>query len=438
MTIQPVQKTWFPAAWMILAVFVFSPGVLLAAQAQLPFPRHLRYAFGTIRPTGHSQAELDGDVQRLYEHWKANYLVRVVNTAVPDQVLYRVSHGRQDPWRTVSEGQGYGMLITVMMAGYDPQAREIFDGLYRFSRLHPSRTDSRLMAWEVPENEDTGVDAAFDGDADMAQALLMATRQWPDRGEIDYLAAAGNVLAGIRGSMIGPESHLPLLGDWVFREGPPYGEYTPRSSDFMPDHFRSWQRMTGDRFWGTVLQAVQDAVTDVQARCSPSTGLLPDFLVPRSPLDHRLVPAPAGFLEGPFDGDFEYNAGRVPWRIGVDGLLFGDPVSLAQAGRMAVWIADATGGDPARIMAGYTLSGRVLPDHDYFTSFFAAPLAVAAMTRPELQTFLDDLYDTIRNRREDYYEDSVTLLCLLVLSGNYWVPDGTPVAPALSLLLDGK
>ncbi|MCQ3980590.1 MAG: hypothetical protein DPW09_44850, partial [Anaerolineae bacterium] len=62
------------------------------------------------------------------------------------------------------------------------------------------------------------------------------------------------------------------------------------------------------------------------------------------------------------------------------------------------------------------------PLANYFTTFFAAPLGVAAMTVPTQQTWLNAIYDAVHNTQEDYYEDSVTLLCLLVMTGNYWDP----------------
>ena len=75
-----------------------------------------------------------------------------------------------------------------------------------------------------------------------------------------------------------------------------------------------------------------------------------------------------------------------------------------------------------RLRAGYRLNGTPLPGRDYFTIFFAAPIGVAAMTDVAQQQWLNDLYDAVRARHEDYYEDSVTMLCLLVMSGNAWSP----------------
>jgi hypothetical protein len=75
-----------------------------------------------------------------------------------------------------------------------------------------------------------------------------------------------------------------------------------------------------------------------------------------------------------------------------------------------------------QLRAGYRLNGTMIPGRDYFTSFFAAPIAVAAMNDSAQQQWLNDLYDSVRTRHEDYYEDSVTLLCMFALTGNAWTP----------------
>jgi len=143
---------------------------------------------------------------------------------------------------------------------------------------------------------------------------------------------------------------------------------------------------------------------------------------PKSATDHAPRPASAGFLEGPNDGAYNYNAGRDPWRLGTDGLLNGDARSLAAVARISAWAHDETGGDPQRIRAGYALDGTPLSGSDYFTTFFAAPLGVAAMAVPSQQAWLNAIYEAVRQREEDYYEDSVTLLCMLVMTANFWDP----------------
>ncbi|MCC6791114.1 MAG: licheninase, partial [Thermomicrobiales bacterium] len=181
-------------------------------------------------------------------------------------------------------------------------------------------------------------------------------------------------------------------------------------------------RATGENDWEKVVAACQRVTNELQREHSPETGLLPDFAVLGTPSDRRAHPAEPNFLERETDGDYAFNAGRTPWRLGADALLNGDATTTEQVRRISTWIEAATGGDPMRIKAGYTLAGEPLPDSDFFTSFFAAPFAVAAMTTPEQQAWLDALYEAVRERREDYYEDSVTLLCLLILTGSFWDP----------------
>jgi endo-1,4-beta-D-glucanase Y len=393
------------------------PVVPVVLSPQHPFPQHIKYAPGTIRPNQRTQAQQDNDVRSFYNHWKSTYLIAV--SGIPAR--YRVSFGKGDPSRTVSEGQGYGMIITALMAGYDLNARAIFDGLWYFVRDHPSSIDNRLMAWEVLEKPG-GVDSAFDGDADIAYSLLLADAQWNSDGNINYEAEAQQVITAIMESTIGPDSHLPMLGDWVNPDGNLYNQYTPRSSDFMPAHFRTYGRTTGDTLWFDVITATQNAISGLQANYSPNSGLLPDFIEPVSNTNHTLRPANANFLEGPDDGHYSYNAGRDPWRIGTDALLNNDPTSLIQTQRIADWIAIEMGDNPTNIKAGYYLGGTPLPGSDYFTTFFVAPFGIALMTRPSQQQHLNDLYNAVYNTYEDYYEDSVTLLSLLVMTGNYWDP----------------
>ncbi len=44
------------------------------------------------------------------------------------------------------------------------------------------------------------------------------------------------------------------------------------------------------------------------------------------------------------------------------------------------------------------------------------------MTMSSQQIWLNNIYDAVYSRHEKYYEDSITLLCLLVMSANYWDP----------------
>lgn len=386
--------------------------------ASYPFPQHVTYSENSILPNHRTQEQLDDDVRAFYDDWKANYLI-ADDISKNGIQMYRIAFGKsvEAQFTTVSEGQGYGMMILPIMAGYDPDAQIIFDGLWEFVKAHPSEIDSRLMDWNVPNKE--GNASAFDGDADIAYGLLLADAQWGSAGRFNYKAEAQNMISGILESTIGEESHLPLLGDWVNAGEKEANQYTPRSSDFMLVNFRAFRQVSNNPIWDDVILQSQQVMLELQNEQNPKTGLIPDFIVHD---DTGFIPAPPFFLENITDGDYNYNAGRIPWRVGLDVLIHNDPTSSEIVQKISHWIENSTAGNPTQIRAGYKLDGTPLPNSDYFSTFFVAPMGVAAMTDPTQQEWLNTVYDVVYDTHQDYYEDSVTLLCLMTMTGNFWSP----------------
>ncbi len=409
--------------WVIVSLCLLMPTLLWAAPSR-PFPQHVTYASGTIRPTNFTQTQQDQHVRDFYTYWKSRYLVSA-GTNAASKTLYRVAFG-QGSDVTVSEGQGFGMVIMALMAGYEADAQNLFDGLWYYSRQYPSGINKNLMSWKVQNGAMVGGNNnAFDGDIDIAYALLLAHNQWGSSGAVNYLAQAKIVIDAIMTSTIGRTSYLPKLGDWTSDNGSPYNQYTPRSSDFMTAHFRAFYEATQNAAWATVIQKTQAVIDSIQANYSSTTGLLPDFIINCAT---TCQPAYGGFLEGGNDGAYYYNAGRDPWRIGLDALLNNDAKSKAQALKMVRWVATNAANNASNIKAGYQLNGT--PIGYYATSFFIAPLGVSAMLEASQQTFLNSIYALIYNKHETYYEDSVNMLNLLIITGNYWKPTSGAVTPA--------
>ena len=169
-----------PQAKALITALILLTAMTLGATASAPthpFPTHTLYP-GSISPSAYSPKQLDHTVLEYYRIWKKSYLVHEGN-------YFRIAMDKEDKTRTTSESQGYGMLITAYMAGADSEARKIFDGLYSFVRAHPSSICKDLMSWEIPEKRPGHGDSAFDGDADIAYALLVADSQWGSDGAID-------------------------------------------------------------------------------------------------------------------------------------------------------------------------------------------------------------------------------------------------------------
>lgn len=405
-----------------VAVSAFASGT----EERRPFPQHCLYAPGTIKPSTQSQADLDHSVLDFYLSWKKKYLrsdtegqryvfCNAEKTMAPSTV------------RSVSEGHGYGMLATVLMAGADPEAHADFDGLYRFFRAHPTEDHPDLMAWrQMARSKQKGLvegkedrDSATDGDMDIACALLMADRQWGSKGEIDYRKEACKVLAAIQKAETDPVRQTLTLGSWHDEEDSLWGGL--RSSDFMPTHLKCFAKATGEQQWNAITDATYLLLDQLRAAYSPHTGLLPDFIEWKA---GRYQPAKPDFLEGRHDGAYSYNACRVPWRIGTDVLLSGDPRARALLAPLNAWAEEVCGGEPEKINAGYRLDGRPLGKDT--SAAFIGPFAVAAMSDPTRQKWLDALWNDLRNQKpddEDYFGNTVKLLTMIVISGNWWQPE---------------
>lgn len=90
-----------------------------AQQALRPFPRHVRYFNGTIRPNHTGQQALDKATAGFYDQWKLRYIKNVPGK--PQSFVWFEGKGGK---QCVSEGQGYGMIIVALMAGHDRAAKK--------------------------------------------------------------------------------------------------------------------------------------------------------------------------------------------------------------------------------------------------------------------------------------------------------------------------
>jgi endo-1,4-beta-D-glucanase Y len=380
------------------------------------FPQNLAYP-GARASLSMDPEEQDEQIRRYYERWVEDWYRE---EEVGGEVLGRVAMEEGERASTVSEGQGYGMVIFATMG--DEEAQRRFDALWRYRLDHPSEIDERLMDWHVPwdgaaEGEDD--DSAFDGDADIALGLLMAHEQWGSEGEIDYALEGRQVLAGLMDSAVGSSSRLPLLGDFV-----PTGDYDQwdiRSSDLMPASFAAFAAV--DPAWTEVERASMEAGADLAEQLAPETGLLPDFA--QDGADGSWDSAPS-FLEGPTDDDWSYNAVRVPWRMGTAALLLDGAEARALGGAHSRWLEEESGGAPLLVQAGYRLDGRSLPDADYFNPLFVVTSGPAALARPDQQVWAEAIWESAADRHESYYADSITLQAMLLMSGDAWLPGVGP------------
>jgi hypothetical protein len=410
-----------------------------------PFPQHMVYQGGTILPNRISRSAMDDTVRSFYRQWKKHYIL----PGCTEGEAYVWFEGTSGDNICVSEGQGYGMMITALMAGFDSTAQDTYDQLYRFYKFHPSQNSPHLMAWMQLKNcRSLDGGTATDGDMDIAYSLLLADAQWGKHSNIPYKQEALAMIAAIKREEINPITYIVMEANEMSPHSRDY--YDMRSSDFMPEHIRAFREATGDPIWDSVLTNNYKAFHYLQDTYSPEAGLVPDFIKhvhftvgqpaassvipvahgdaaePEEALEAiSAVPAQPNYLESKYDGLYNFNACRVPWRIAADLLVSGDKRAATFLAPINAWIRTTTKGNPDNISAGYDLSGTDLP-HRYFEALcFICPFAVSAMASPENQEWLNKLWDYVTRfklKDFDYYDNSIKMINLIILSGNYWAP----------------
>jgi hypothetical protein len=386
------------------------------------------YPFGARRdpylsgivPNSGTSAQMDTAIASCYDAWKARAIVDV--PTVPGGKAVRF--GTSPTYLTVSEGAGYGMLITVLMAGHDADARTVFDGLLTTARARPAlgiaqyfgSSAKNLMDWRL-NLDGTSSDAnnlganAMDGDLDIAMALLMADRQWGSAGKWNYKQEALATIDALK---------ICNMRDDGATEGLPSSNNN-RTSDYMIGHFRAFKKATGDALWDRAVDKAFALAQRMQAVYSPRAGLIPDFVINTN--TDSSEPSHGFIGDGtPTEGDFYTNAQRDPWRFGTDYVLSGDGRAQDICNKMVTFLKADCGGDPTRLGDGYLLDGSAMA-RQYPPRGIIGPLMCGAMVDPAHQDFLNSLYSwTVTNFTTDYYDSELQLIPMIVASGNWWNP----------------
>lgn len=378
---------------------------------------------------------LSEDTLSFYEQWKEKYLThdKYVMDETQYYVYYSEEHydgGNASVPVTVSEAHGYGMLIFASMADYDAQAKEYFDGMYRYFKAHPSDIGPNLMSWQQCDNGTALIDgandgamtggfcdSATDGDMDIAYALLMADSVWGSSGDIDYLSEAKAVIDDIMKYDINHEFWTITLGDWVSEcDSREIYYHATRPSDFIVQYFPVFAEVSGDSNWMKVYDTTYKIIEDITSE--NGKGLLPDFVIRDS--SGKFTAAQPNFLESEYDGCYSYNSCRTPWRISMDYIINGNETAKKFAENITSFASEKSGNDPWELMAGYDLNGNAI--EDYNDLCFTAPFLIAAACTDN-NSWHSSIRDVILDYGEDvYYGDTIKMLCLIVDDGGWIVP----------------
>jgi hypothetical protein len=381
-------------AWVFGGVIAlaFITSEVAAQNKPFPFAAHDKYGFlpSTIRAS---------DARSSYDNWKSKYLKSDCGGA-----YYRVEFD-SPPGSTVSEGMGYGMVLTAYFGD-----KKEFDGLLAF--VKKNYNSDGMMGWKVTcsgfdqRNGAAGDSSATDGDTDIGFALVAAVDQWGDeyrQPALDFLTT----LEKVDYQACPASSHnMAKAGNWGG------GCDFSNTSYWMPGYYRVFHEFSGDPFWG---KAADDAVALYLKSRNASTGLLPNQV------DENGVP-------GQDQGYVDYNGCRIPWRAVADYLWHGTTDVKTVTDKLTDW---ANGIGIANIVDGYKTDGTPTGQFTQLNPW-AGSWACGAMSKSQavVDAFAED-FKGIDINEGGYYGTSLRTLYLLMLSGNFWrpgavVPNGEP------------
>ena len=259
----------------------------VTAQTQ-PFPANLTFSNG-LMPTNKN----DADASSSYKTWKTNFIEACSNGR------YRVRF--DNPNETVSEGIGYGMLLSVYMADKD-----LFDGLWLYYKDNVN--SNGVMNWKINGCSGTdGFNGATDAELDAAMALIVADYQWASAGTINYKNDATALISAVKNYEIEANTYVLKPGDQFG------GSQITNISYFSPAYYRAFGVFTNDvAFWNQVAAKSYTVINNNLTQNNAVGGLVSDWC------------EASGAYSSRGGNTYSYDAARTPWRIVVDYIWYGN------------------------------------------------------------------------------------------------------------------
>jgi len=378
---------------------------------QYPFPQNRTYEYGFSVSNITST-----DVQKEYNSWKKDYYVEC---GTDEARIEKLSGSKST---TVSEGIGYGMLITVYMGDKDA-----FDKLWQY---YKNRMDEfGLMHWEFVDCSTTPISsyAATDADLDATMALLVASMQWPNDQQL--VVDVDTMLSKMKKYEFATDEKTNRIymmsGDYSgnkYCTNPSY--YSPGYYEvfakFLETHYS--EKTEDIAFW---KKAAEDAYFLLLNNQNEHTGLVSAWAKFNGELASSACRYDA--TGGGTAQSYQYDACRTPWRVAIDYLWWGRPEAKVFLSKIVNFIktprSDQGGwygaGGINAIKDGYEHNGEAWGG--VATAPFVGSFALCGMatSQEDTDTFMEAFNKVVS---VNYFNSTVSLLYKLLATGNFWNP----------------
>ena len=424
--------------------FLAGAGLLVAASLtpslaqqpwNLPYVRPAKYDYSSLYATNFgtfvktSPAFFATRLQGAWTFWKANFLM------TNGLVNHRRYENNQliGTNEAVSEGQGYGMLLSVLL---NDQAT--FNKIFEAANANLWDNGKKSYRWSWPGGSSG---AASDADLDICLALVFAddlvkAGLWKTySGSVSYNTRAMDIMRSIKQNMTSSNYLLPgdnWGGDGVNNLNPSY---------FATAWFKVFNAYQKEIDWKPVIDNCYSVLAKTPRY---SSGQAPDWCNTNGGQASQAGGKPEQGLGMLSDGI------RVPYRIGMDALWFNDDRAIAYCKNTMKTLTEATPLPLASQMAQYTKAGTATTESrgsfDNMAMWMTAILGSGDVTYTRKGTdsqifgrligtgssFLGD------NGLQDdkfYYKQSIGMLGFAAIGGqfpNVLADTKTPISPILA------
>lgn len=331
--------------------------------------------------------------QSIISQWNTEFVQQTSDQA------YVISKHRHEGTTVLSESQGYGMLIAVKGSTNSLRDQKKFD---RLDRYYLTNRDGKtnLMSWQQTLNTQGKVikryhNSATDGDLYIAYSLIEAAQKWPSRADY-YRHQAQILLADILKYDYNQQTQELMVGNWASDSR---YQTMLRTSDVLPAQFQAFYQFTGNKIWLTIKQKMLQSLVSLSKQ--HVSGLIPDFAWIKA---KKTVAVQTKTVSSKFDGDYYYNACRLPYNLAQSN----DKLSQQVLQKMMHFFMKEE-----YISGGYRLNGKRLTH--YQSASFGAPISYAAkrdssfskLVQSEKYIFIQGLDST------NYYQSALVTLAVL-------------------------
>jgi endo-1,4-beta-D-glucanase Y len=281
-----------------------------------------------------------------------------------------------------------------------------------------SHATGMLMNWTCPGGGGCNGGSATDADEDAAYALLIAAKQWGGT----YLAQATTMIGQIWGAEIDATAMLPTGGSNYKNNGTPSANSPATNpSYFAPAYYRIFGTIDTGHPWAAVADKAL-----AQLNTLNKGGLVPAWCANNCTVQGTNANAADDAL-------YQYDAHRVPWRVGLDACWNGTAAAKSFVTSNAAFFANKAKNGLGNVFDRYAISGdpavssTPAPQRNSMSAIGTAGVGAMAAGSADFANrayrfILDANYTAdppTKKSAYTYFNGTVGLLTALTMSGNF-------------------